>query len=408
MNHDELNKRIKERRKRIFRKDILIDLALLFPPLLLEALVVMLSIFSFLLSFALTYFVLPMFYTVERRLSTRISGIGNPKYSYADGYKAFFGSSQGGVFGVLTAVGIGVVLFMASYVILSPTLPYICNAYPGARSAYDEFFNLASSGSASLSMSTDDLMTALSEILPQLTQPLVLFFGASLFLPLFYGVFFSIDGHLDDHYLSSIVLPDIDLNISASQARAVSRATYKRYINSERMNYSLRYNWPFYLAFALLYGGSMYLFSLIPTTNTYMMLLLIIATPSLAFIYGFILNYFCLANHYAVLEEIAPLLLNRLPAPVKVSIYQTYINPNYIHGQESASRGSFVPAMTHYEESQFASGPSMNPNDFYEPSHQQENSSQETSSDEDENKESQGGVFDFSDCSNNESEDQDK
>lgn len=407
--NDDFNKRIRERRQRIFHKSLLIDLALLLPPLVLEVGIILLSFYSFFLSAALTYFVLPMFYTVERRIMTHISGIGNPSYSYADGYKAFFTARQGGVFGVLTTIGFGVILFLASYFLLSTVFPYICNAYPGAKDAYDELVNLLGTNSSALSMSSQDLTNVLSSLLPQLTQPMTILIGASMFLPVFYGIFFSINSHLDDHYLSSIVLPDIDLNISASQARAVSRATYKRYINGERLNYSIRFNWPFYLAFILLYAGSLYLFSLIPSSNTWMTLILIIATPAISFFYGLILNYFCLANHYAIIEEIAPLLLQRLPGPVKTSIYQTYISPDYQHGQESASRGSFVPAMTHYQESQFQSQEDVNQNDFYEPSHP-ERPKEDKNDEKDVSEEGgQGGVFDFSsDAENTESEDQEK
>ena len=74
------------------------------------------------------------------------------------------------------------------------------------------------------------------------------------------------------------------------------------------------------------------------------MLLLVIATPSLSICYATILNYFILANEYATLEVIANDLLSTLPEPLKASIYQTYINPNYNHGIESEIRGCFIPS----------------------------------------------------------------
>ena len=82
--------------------------------------------------------------------------------------------------------------------------------------------------------------------------------------------------------------------------------------------------------------------------------------PSLSLFYGFLLDYFCLMNEYCILEESQSLLLSRMPEQMRFSVYQTYCSPNYIHGEESAARGCFVPAPTYRQEHPFSS-PFSNP-----------------------------------------------
>lgn len=351
MEKKETEKIIVARRKRILNKGLGMNLLLLLPPLVLEGVILIASPVLFFLPLFLTYFVLPMFYTVERRIRNNISGIGNQNFTYVDGYKAFFASAQGGIFGVILAFFSAVMLTLFLFLILGFTFPYICTNYAGAYNTYQELVKMYGDTST-------DTQTVLNYLLangPVLMQPMTIFMGALLFLPCFYLVFISINFHLTDHYLCTIVLPDIDLNISASQARALSRGSFRRLLFGERIGYDIRYNWPFYLGYAVLYGISVYFFSLVSVSSANLMAFVALATPVISLFYGLFFDYFCLSNDYAILEGIAPLLLERIPLPMRTSILQTYNNPNYIHGQESAIRGSFVPQNSFREEHPFAS-----------------------------------------------------
>lgn len=340
MEKNETYNAIKERRKKIYTLNILVDLLLLIPPVIIEGGLLLLSMNSFLLSLFLTYFVLPMFYTVERRISSRISGIGPSNFSYADGYKAFFQQRAGGIFGIILS-GIGsLALALLFYVILSSFFPSLCSAFDGAREVYDTLYNALTSAGR---MDSQEFTMYLQENAHLLSQPLTILIGCVFFMPSFYFFFYRIDSNLCDHYLATIVLPDIDLNISASESRGLSHISFRSSLHNKRVNYALRQNWPYYLGYTILYALNLFLFSNIKASNSISMCFLMMATPSLSILYGVILNYFCLANEYATLEVIANDLLTSLPEAMKNSIYQTYINTNYIHGIESEIRGCFIP-----------------------------------------------------------------
>lgn len=358
MNNNELNQKIKTRTKRILNKGMLTNLLLLIPPVILEGFIIITAVTTYFLSIALTYFVLPMFYTVEKRIRNNISGIGDQKFSYLDGYKAFFTTSQGGIFGVITSFFMAVVIALLFYLALSFTFPFLCNTFPEATTVYKTIEEMSSSSGTT---TYNELYTYVIENGYALTRPLTVLIGTILFVPLFSLIFLSVNSHLVDHYLISIVLPDIDLNISASQGRAIAKTSLRRSINGEYYSFNIKYNWPYYLAFTLIYAISLYLFTFITTTNTMLVPFIVLGAPSIAFVVGYILNYFVLSNSYAIIEEISPLLLDRLPLPMKTSIYQTYCNPNYIHGQESAFRGCFVPQPTYREAHPFSSPFGENP-----------------------------------------------
>ena len=99
----------------------------------------------------------------------------------------------------------------------------------------------------------------------------------------------------------------------------------------------------------------LYACSFISTNNIMVLPLIILLAPSLSLFYGLLLNYFCLLNDYCVLEESQELLLSRMPAQTRLSVYQTYCSPNYVHGEESAARGCFVPAPTYRQAHPFSS-----------------------------------------------------
>ena len=341
--------KIKEQRKRIFSKSIFIDLLLLIPPIIIETGLVLIALTTFSASLFLTYFVLPMFYTVERRITAKISGIGNSHFSYGDGYRAFFQKREGGIFGIILSLIGCFALAILLYFILSFTFPYLCNSFNGAREVYDTINETLNSTGT---INQKQFLEYLNNNIYLLSRPATILLGVVMFLPTILFFFYFVNTNLCDHYLSSIVLPDIDLNISASESRGLSRGSFKKYNFKKRFFYSLKLNWMYYLLYTLLYGATLYLFSSINAANTPMMSLLMLATPSISILYACILDYFILANEYATLEVIAPQLLDYLPAPLKASIYQTYINSNYIHGMESEIRGSFIPSERMYESRQ--------------------------------------------------------
>jgi hypothetical protein len=339
MKNAELDQKIRARRKRAFRKSIFVNLALLIPPIVCLQLLVIAALSTYTVSLFLIYFILPMFYTVEKRLRYDISGIGNPDFSYADGYKAFFGGAQGGIFGIILSVLEAFFFGLVFYLAFSNLFPYLCQSYPGAYDVYSKLVTLYSDPKTS----QNELITYFTDNGAVLTQPLSIFIGLVLFFPIFLLVFFFLNGNLDDHYLCTIVLPDIDKNISASQARSISRSSFGRAILSYRLGKTFRYNWPFYVLFSLIYGSLVYGGSFLVTDNLYLVPLIVLVAPSVSLFFALILNYFCLANEYAVLEESQNLLLSRLPKPMRESIYRTYCDSHYVHGEESSARGSFVP-----------------------------------------------------------------
>ncbi|MFA6829224.1 MAG: hypothetical protein WCR67_00735 [Bacilli bacterium] len=415
MDKTEIIKRIKERQKRIFTKDMFMNLLLLLPPILLEGLLLLTAFLTYGLSLALTYFVLPMFYTVERRIRSTISGIGTAKVTYVDGYKAFFTSAQGGIFGVIGSFLFGFMLLLFGYLILSFTIPYLCNMFNGAAEALNtitEAYNTASTD-------VNAFIQSVSENIVFLVRPLTVFVGLIFFLPSAFVIFYDINGHLTDHYLCTIVLPDIDLNISASQARAISKGSFRRIIMGEKLSYSFQNNWMYYLIYTVLYGVTLFLFSMVSTSSMPVVSLVMIATPAISLLYGIILDYFCLANEYCIIEEISPLLLSRMPIPMKVSINQTFTNPNYNHGQESAIRGAFVPNQTFREAHPFSSPFASDNNNnswnngfvYSKPSdstYTEKPSSSEPSSEKKEETAPVGGVIDLTSDSDKDSKDNGK
>lgn len=405
MKNDIQYESIKERRKKLYTKDIFVDLLLLIPPILVETGIVLVSLTTYSVSLFLTYFVLPMFYTVERRISAKISGIGNAKFSYVDGYKSFFQQRAGGIFGVILSLVGMFALALLFYFLLSPSFPSLCNAFDGARDVYDHIYDVTSSSGT---IDYKAFIEYLSSNIHYLSKPMSIMVGCIMFVPTFYFFFYCISTNLCDHYLASIVLPDIDLNISASESRGLSRGSFKRFLFKKRMIYALKQNWLFYLIYALLYAATLYLFSNISAFNGPTMNLLILATPSISILYACILNYFCLANEYATLEVIADDLLTALPSPLKSSIYQTYINPSYTHGMESEVRGCFVPSSESYNDFKSTyQNPYTDFSSAAKPEQEETKSKDETTPKDEKETDIQFGVFDFSkkDDSDNNKED---
>ena len=90
MDPKELKEKIKLRRKKGCRKEHWMTLLYFLPPAICLMGVILVASYSMFLSFALLFFILPMLYTVEKRIRISISGIGSMKFSYKDGYRGFF------------------------------------------------------------------------------------------------------------------------------------------------------------------------------------------------------------------------------------------------------------------------------------------------------------------------------
>lgn len=420
---DGFQKRFRERKKRCLQNRMWFNLLLLLAPTLALILLIGLSLLTSGLSLFLIYFILPMFYTVERRLVYDVSGTGNPDFSYADGYKAFFQQNMGGVFGALSTVfsTIGYMLFF--YLILVTVFPALCTVFPGATDAYTAFAGAYQNTETSF----HDMIGVMEENIAALSRPLTVIVGLIAALPMAYAIFYSIDFHLCNHYLSSMVLPDIDKNISAAQARSLARGSFGRYCMKHRLKQAFKQNWPYVVAYLGLYGILLWGMSTISVSNLYLLPIVVSVAPAGSFLFGMYLNYFCLMNDYLTLEESQDTIRSCLPGPMKMSIYQTYINPNYIHGEESALRGCFVPAPNQEEydayERSMKNNPFMNgsfsdqrqntssgynPEGFQENDNSTADSDKQDTSEETPSEPPQGGVFDFSDVKSSSEKDNKK
>ncbi len=356
MTNKELRENVAERRKRGFKKSLLLNLALLIPPILLTIAIFITALNTYILSLFLLYFVLPMYYTVDKRMRYDITGIGKPNFSYADGYKAFFTKNMGGIFGAIGAILLGILIFIFLLFILEYAFPAIAHCFPEAGQVVETIGDIYAGNQVDMEYLTDYLLKNGH----LLTQPATVLIGVSAYIPMLLVVFYFFNNNLSMHYLSTIVLPDIDKNVSASQARGISKIQFGRLIQGHRLKETLVHNWPYYLVYTILYGVILYACTFITTTNLLVLPIVVLLAPSLSLFYGFLLDYFCLMNEYCILEESQSLLLSRMPEQMRFSVYQTYCSPNYIHGEESAARGCFVPAPTYRQEHPFSS-PFSNP-----------------------------------------------
>ena len=149
-----------------------------------------------------------------------------------------------------------------------------------------------------------------------------------------------------------------------------------------------------------MYGLTIFGVSNIETNNSNLVLPIRRITPRVGFLLFLFLNVFLLINSYAVIEESQERILNSLPPTRKVSIYQTYCNPNYIHGEESARRGCFVPADQGSGSNEFYS-PFDQSNPFApnpentKPEYKPEDNPQKPEAKSTRDEDPIGGVFDF-------------
>ncbi len=347
INYENFHNSVKERRGRAYvsPKRVMSNLLLLLLPAFAACLLFAAALGTYCLSLLLLYFILPMFYTVEKRIRYDITGIGKPDFSYADGYRGFFKKNMGGIFGAIISILYSVFLVLAFYLIFQYTLQPLCNCFPKASEVYNEFLALyygAETGDAAYTY----LMTNIGA----LTAPFEIMVSLIMFIPSGLLVFYFFNNNSEHHFLSTIVLPDIDQNVSASSARSLSKSSFGRPIRGHRARESFYHNWPYYLAYVVIYGLLTYLFTFFEINYTYPMLMYVMAAPCISMFFGMILNYFCVVNEYSVIEESKDIILNRMDVYTKVGVYQTYCNPTYQHGEESAARGSFVPEPTYQEQ----------------------------------------------------------
>ena len=376
----DFKQRFHERRKRAYQQGLWFNLLLLFPPVVLTAAIFLVMYYSFFLSALLSILILPMFYTVDKRLRHSINGIGNKDFSYMDGYRSFFKENKMGYFGIILSFFLSLGSALLISLILAPATSQIMNIYPDCKSMYDHFKELLNNGA---------LLNEISDFLVEngalMSKPLTILNGVIFFVPIFLFLFYFINENLDHHYISSIVLPDLDKNVSTSQARALAKASYGRGIYGYRQIQRWKNNWPFYLAFTIIYGGLVYANTLITIDNFFLLPIVVMLAPITGMMVGIYLSYFAKINEYAVIEESQDILLSTIPESMRISIRQTYNSPIYIHGEESAIRGPFIPepSYSHAQEQQEVF--------IYEPDNESKEEKKESPK-----QENIGGVYDFS------------
>lgn len=394
---NQLLEKIKDRRKRGNKKELYVALCYLLLPALMVSALVLLIPYSFILSLIPVYFILPMFYTAEKRLRYVLTGIGKKDFSYIDGYNAFFKEKKGGIFGVIMALLIAFSFLLLVNLILANIVPNLLTLFPESNAVYNHLKEILLPNQ----MNTEEVLNYIADNISDLYRPLSIYVSLIFFVPIFSIFFLSIPSNLTSHYLATIVLPDIDNNVSAAQARSLAKFTLLRPLSPQRQKYQLRYNWPYYLIFVALYALSTYAFSIPTISYNALVPIFVLITPALAVFYASLLSFGCIFNDYAIMEEMAPTLLPLLPESIRISIYQAFNNPHYIHGEETAMRGGYVPNPNSYN-TFYASASDMNPqaNDSIDVSNQDTGS--ETSDSDNNDSSSSTGFFDFSNDKNNE------
>ena len=340
MNLNDILTKVKKRKKALDSNSHLMNILMLILPSFLVAIifgvVAGLALYSRFFSISLLSFVvlvLPMFYTVEKRLRASIYGAGKKDFNFIEGYKTFFSNRQSGIFGVFTSLTTSIMIAAVFYLMFFRFFSVFCSPFAGASDALETIANLETNN-----------FEAIQANLVYLIKPGIVIASTIFFLPLLYLIFYSLNSNLSDHYLATVVLPDIDLNLSAAQARSLSKVSFKRYLNGTLFKLRFKMNYPIYIIFVALYVGSTFLFisfDYSTNTNIFFSCLCIVLVPLTALIYGLVLNYECLINEYILADELSPSLHEILPKAIKESVKATYRNPGYIHGDESLLKGSF-------------------------------------------------------------------
>lgn len=323
--------------KQLYSKNLIGDLALLFTPSFLLAILFTFSFYTYGISILLIYFILPMFYTVDYRIRNKLTSIGNDDFTYKDGYAAFFKSNKGNFFGAIKAIVVLLLLILIFVVLLGTILPLLVRCFPESIETYNDLISLYSD----FYKGNNQLIPFIYERGVDLSRPAIVFLGLVSFIPLGITFFFVIGENLSNDYLSHIVLPDIDKNISPAQARNVAKASFGKDFLLYRIKQQLFINWPFYLIYAIVYGISLYGMSNVMNNSIYSVPLLFSLTPSFMIFVSCYLSYFTISNRYIVIEENKDILYEMIPSSMRIYIYQTFNTKEYIHGEESEKRGNF-------------------------------------------------------------------
>ncbi len=337
MVQDNITRRYLQRIRRIFNKGLLVDLLSLLAPVFLLMVLFFMTVLTYGMSLLLIYFILPMFYAIDRRVRYDINGIGKRKLGFLDGYKAFFQSNKGGIFGVTLVIFAGLGLCVLCCVIVGLSIPNIVSCFPDAKPTYLDLMGKFSEGHTSRL----EMMEFLMENIYKLTRPLTIYVGVSLFFPLFFIIFLGVNENLVFHYISSILFPDLDLNVSSSQSRSVAKSFSKGF-TGYRLSETVKLNLPIYLLFGCMYGFALWGTSYIQVQDSSIVPLVTLIVPCGAVVMGTYMNHFCLANAYVVVEENTDVLRQSMPIAMQTSVYQTFHASEYVHGEESEARGSFI------------------------------------------------------------------
>ncbi len=338
MGQNDLKSKYFQRIKKALNKRMFLDLLLMLLPIFLLVLIFFLTIITYGMSLLLVYFILPMFYALDQRVRSDLNGIGNPRESFLSGYKEFFQSNKGGIFGAFFTIIRALGIFLLCALIVGFFMPNIVNCFPDAKPVFNELVGKFTKANTPRL----EMVEFMLENLFHLTRPLTIYFGVVTFLPLFYIIFFGVDENLTYHYLSGILLPDLDLNISSSQSRSVAKSFTKDF-TGYRLQETIKVNFPLYLLFAMLYAVCLWGCSYISVYHTSNVSFVVLIAPASSLVFGSYINHFCLINEYAILEENKEVLLDSLPLAMKTSIYQTFHAKEYVHGKESEIRGCFIP-----------------------------------------------------------------
>ncbi len=357
---EEKKAKYKERFHRVLGKGLWKNMALLALPAFLICAIFVAMFYTYGVSIFLIYFILPMAYTVEKRMRYQLTGIGKEHFSYTEGYKDFFQSNKGGIFGILVSFVFGFSLLLFFGFVIFQAVPLIVHSFPetvpyfeGALAAY----------SKSTLFNQTVLQKYLFENGVYLIRPTTIYMGLVCYLPIMIVVFYFINENLTNHYLSGLILPDLDKNVSAAQARNVIRSTLGRGFVPYRYKVQFKRNWIYYVIYSCVYGLTLYAASFITVDNINFVPLIFMMTPGIGIIAAIYLNYFCLANRYAIVEESKDVLLQSIPMPMRTTIYQTYHSNEYIHGEESKARGCFIPVLTYKVEKEQPTGGVINLHD---------------------------------------------
>lgn len=318
---------------------------LLVLPTFLSIILFVASFHSFGLSILLFIFVLPLFYVVDQRLKYQINEIKQEKLSYKDGYRAFFIENKSSHFGFILSI----VYFLLSLIIcflLSLTfVDSLVNCFPDSIYTYQQLKEIVIGNTF---LNADSHKFLLEQGSP-LIQPLTVLTGLIFFVPILV-IFIRIQENLSNNYMSSVILPDIEENISISQARNITKRNVGKGFVRKRFKLQLKANWIYLLIYSLIYAGSLISCSFLKINEFVLAPFVILITPSVGIIVMIYFSYFMMKNNYQIIENNKVDLIKSLSKKTKSFLYQIYVGKEYIHKEESKMREEFIYNSYHDED----------------------------------------------------------